>query len=121
MGVQYYVAYKSVDHSPVKANAPNTRKPYYEWLYGSNIRYEPDGSAVIEKVPTCRFVGTRKAEEAVTYQDVPLYEAPFEPSPIQFYKINKVSFESAAGYEFNRELRKVGVGHKSDRRKLLLD
>ncbi len=121
MGVQYYVAYKSVDHKPVKANAPNTRKPYYEWLYGSNIRYEQDGSAVIEKVPTCRFVGKRKAEEAVTYRDVPLYEAPFEPSPIQFYKINKASFESAAGFDFNRELRKVGVGHKADRRKLLLD
>jgi len=31
-----------------------------------------------------------------------------------------VAFDSPAGYELNRELRKVGAGHRLDRAKLLL-
>jgi len=121
MGVQYYVAYKSVKHTPEKALAPNNRKGYYDFLYGSNISYNADGSAVIKEVPVCRFVGKRKAEEAKVLQDVPLYEAEFEPGPIQFYQLKPVSFESAKGFEFNRELRKIGTGHETDRSKLFLD
>lgn len=121
MGVQYYVAYKSVKHTPEKALAPNDRKGYYGFLYGSNISYNADGNAVIKEVPVCRFVGKRKAEEANVLQDVPLYEAEFEPGPIQFYQIKPVSFESAKGFEFNRELRKIGIGHDTDRSKLFLD
>lgn len=120
MGVQYYVAYQSVKHKPVKAWAPNTRKAYYTWLYGANIAYNADGSALIKDVPVCRFIGKRKAQEARVLADVPLYEAPFEPGPIQFYRLKPAPFESRKGFEFNRELRRVGFGHQSDRAKLFL-
>ena len=121
MGVQYYVAYKSIKHKPHSARAPNDRKSYYEWLYGDNISYNADGSAILKEVPVCRFVGEKKAEEAKILENVPLYEAEFEPGPIQFYRIKPVSFESAQGFEFNRELRKIGSGHEIDRAKLFLN
>jgi hypothetical protein len=62
----------------------------------------------------------RKAEEAEIMRDLPLYEAEFAPEPIQFYRIRSAAFDSPTGFEFNRELRKVGTGHTVDRRKLLL-
>jgi hypothetical protein len=71
-------------------------------------------------VPVCRFAG-RKAEEAETLSNVPLYEAPFEPEAIQFFTVKPVPFDSDKGMELNRELRKVGAGHTLDRGKLLLD
>ncbi len=121
MGVQYYVSYKNIKSKPEKALAPNDRKGYYEFLYGSNISYNADGSAVIKEVPVCRFVGKRKAEEAKVLQNVPLYEAEFAPGPIQFYQIKPVSFESAKGFEFNRELRRIGTGYETNRGKLFLE
>ncbi len=121
MGVQYYLAYQSKGHKPVRARAPNQREPFYAWLYGDNIAYNADGSAVIKEVPICRFIGLKKAVEAETLKDVPLYEAAFETGPIQFYQIRKVSFETRPGFEFNRELRKVGVGHDLDRAALFLE
>ncbi|MGI9371480.1 MAG: hypothetical protein ACR2OJ_03215 [Hyphomicrobiales bacterium] len=120
MGVQYYVAYVSKGHKPVKPWAPNTRKPYYNWLYGENISFNDDGSAVIKNVPVCRFVGKKKAAEANVLQDIPLYEAPFEPGPIQFYTIKSVSFESRAGMEFNRELRRIGSTYDANKKKLMI-
>lgn len=120
MGVQYYVAYVSKGHKPVKPWAPNTRKPYYNWLYGENISYNDDDSAVIKNVPVCRFVGKKKATEASVLQDVPLYEAPFEPGPIQFYTIKSVNFESRAGMEFNRELRRIGSTYDANKKKLMI-
>jgi len=120
MGVKYYVAYVSKGHKPVKPWAPNTRKPYYKWLYGENISYNDDGSAVIKDVPVCRFIGKHKAKEAAMFKDIPLYEAAFEPGPIQFYTIKPVSFESRKGMQFNRELRRVSGQYDADRSKLFL-
>ncbi|MGI9482971.1 MAG: hypothetical protein ACR2OR_11510, partial [Hyphomicrobiales bacterium] len=121
MGVQYYVAYVSKGHKPVKPWAPNTRKPYYSWLYGDNISYNSDNSATMKKVPVCRFVGRKKAVEAEVLENIPLYEAPFEPAPIQFYTIKKVNFETRKGMEFNRELRRVGVNYEFNKKKLMLE
>ena len=57
--------------------------------------------------------------EAAALRDLPLYEASFAPEPIQFFR-SKVPFDSAAGFELNRELRKIGAGHTLDRARLLL-
>jgi hypothetical protein len=121
MGVQYYVAYKcDTEHTPIRTYVTNKRDPFYRWLYGNNVQLGQPGSVTLRDVPVCRFVG-RKAEEANMLSNVALYEPPFEPETIQFYKIRKVSFDSNAGMEFNRELRKVGAGHTLDRATLLLD
>ena len=77
------------------------------------------GHASLKQVPVCRFVG-KKAGEAETLTNVPLYEAKFAPEHIQFYRIKSVAFDSPPGFELNRELRKVGAGHALDRGKLLL-
>ena len=121
MGVQYYLAFKSNDHTPVKAYVSNKRDPYYRWLYGENVILGDVGQALLKSVPVCRFVGKRKSEEAQTLSSMPLYEAEFAPEAIQFYRIKPVAFDSTPGFELNRELRKVGAGHTLDRKKLLLD
>ena len=119
MGVQYYLAYKSHEHTPIRSYVANRRDPFYRWLYGDNISLAEVGRASLKQVPVCRYVG-KKADEAQTLTYVPLYEAKFAPEPIQFYRIKPVSFDSPAGFELNRELRKVGAGHVVDRGKLLL-
>jgi hypothetical protein len=119
MGVQYYLAYKSNEHTPVRAYVTNRREPFYRWLYGQNVALGEVGKTSLKSVPTCRFVG-RRAEEAETLTDVPLYEPKFTPETIQFYTIRRAAFDSAPGFELNRELRKVGAGHTLDRRKLML-
>jgi hypothetical protein len=78
------------------------------------------GKVTMREVPVCRFVG-KKAGEAETLSNVPLYEAPYEPEAMQFYIVKPVPFASDKGLELNRELRKVGAGHTLDRRKLLLN
>ena len=108
------------EHTPIRTYVTNKREPFYRWLYGNNVQLGQPGSVTLRDVPVCRFVG-RKAEEANTLSNVALFEPPFEPETIQFYKIRKVSFDSTQGMEFNRELRKVGAGHTLDRRALLLD
>src|SRR6185436_19983594 len=113
-----YLAYRSNEHTPVKTWVSNHREPFYRWLYGANIDYGPVGKARIKDVPVCRFVG-RKAVERTTYRDLPLYEPTFAPEPIQFFR-TEVAFDSAPGFELNRELRKVGAGHTLDRGRLLL-
>jgi hypothetical protein len=118
MGVQYYLAYKSNEHTPVRAYVSNRREPFYRWLYGDNVALGEPGKTRIKEVPVCRFVG-RKAVEATTLHDLPLYEPVFTPETIQFYK-TKVAFDSTPGFELNRELRKVGAGHALDRSRLLL-
>ncbi len=119
MGVQYYLAYKNTEHTPVAAYVSNRREPFYRWLYGDNIELAPVGQAKIKEVPTCRFVG-KKAEEATVYTNVPLYEADWAPESIQFYTLKPAAFDSDAGFEFNRELRKVGAGHTTNRKALFL-
>lgn len=120
MGVQYYLAYRSNEHTPVAAYVTNKREPFYRWMYGDNIELGPVGQAKLKAVPTCRFIGKKKAQEAQTLSDVPLHEAAWAPESIQFYTLKPAAFDSTPGYEFNRELRKVGVGHQTDRRKLFL-
>ena len=119
MGVQYYLAFKCRDHTPIKSNVTNRREPFYRWLYGDNINMAEVGHASLKQVPVCCYVG-KKANEAETLMNVPLYEATFAPEHIQFYRIKSVAFDSPPGYELNRELRKVGAGHVPDRGKLLL-
>jgi hypothetical protein len=119
MGVQYYLAYKNRDHTPIRSYVTNRREPFYRWLYGENITMGDVGHASLKRVPVCRYVG-KKAEEAQTLTNVPLYEAKYAPEPIQFYRVKPVAFDSTPGYELNRELRKVGAGHVTDRKKLLL-
>jgi hypothetical protein len=119
MGVQYYLAYKNRDHTPIRSYVTNRREPFYHWLYGDNITMGDVGHASLKQVPVCRF-GFKKAEEAQTLTNLPLYEAQYAPEPIQFYRIKSVAFDSTPGYELNRELRKVGAGHVTDRSKLLL-
>jgi hypothetical protein len=119
MGVQYYLAYRSNEHTPVRAWVANRREPFYHWLYGANVELADPGHTRLRQVPTCRFVG-RKADEAQVLSNVPLYEPPFTTESIQFYRVKPVAFDSDAGMELNRELRKVGAGYTVDRRKLLL-
>jgi hypothetical protein len=119
MGVQYYLAYKNRDHTPIRSYVTNRREPFYRWLYGDNIIMGEVGHARLKQVPTCRFA-LKKAEESQTFTNVPLYEAKYAPESMQFYRIKPVAFDSTPGYELNRELRKVGAGHVTDRAKLLL-
>ena len=119
MGVQYYLAYKSHEHTPIRSYVTNRREPFYRWLYGDNISMAEVGHASLKQVPVCRYVG-KKADEAQTLTNLPLYEAKYAPESIQFYRIKSVSFDSPPGFELNRELRKVGAGHVVDRGKLLL-
>jgi hypothetical protein len=119
MGVQYYLAFKNRDHTPIRSYVTNRREPFYRWLYGDNLNLGEVGHASLKQVPLCRHAG-KKAEEAQTLTNVPLYEAKYAPEHIQFYRIKSVPFDSPRGYELNRELRKVGTGHVLDRAKLLL-
>jgi hypothetical protein len=117
--VQYYIAFRSNEHTPVASYVTNQRDPYYRWLYGDNIDLAPPGQAKLKSVPTCRFVG-RKAIDGETYANMPLYEPEWTPETIQFYTLKRAAFDSNPGYEFNRELRQVGPGHTTDRAKLFL-
>lgn len=65
--------------------------------------------------------GIENAEEANTLADVPLYEAPYARESIQFYLPKPVSFQTKAGFELNRELRRIGNGYELDRAALRLD
>lgn len=120
MGVQYYLAYRSTqDRIPIAAYAKNQREPFYRWLYGKNVNLGPIGQTTLTEVPTCRFA-PRNAGEAETLQNVPLYEAEWAPETIQFYTIKGHAPDSNPGFELNRELRKIGAGHTTNRSKLLL-
>lgn len=119
MGVQYYLAFRSKDHTPVQAYVANRRAPFYDWLYGSNIELGEVGESTIKEVLTCRYVG-KKATEGQVYASLRLYQAAFAPESIQFYKVKAVPFDTPKEFGLNRELRKVGAGHALDRAKLLL-
>ena len=119
MGIKYYLAFAGKGHTPTNAYAPNNRRDFYSWLYGDNVSYNPDGSAVIKDTQTCRYVG-KKAKEAAAYENQPLYEAEYYPDQIQFYKLHPTSFQSPRGFTFNRELRRIGLGYDADMKKLFL-
>jgi hypothetical protein len=120
MGVQYYLAFKSTnDHVPSAAYVTNKREPFYRWLYGQNVNLGSVGQTTIKEVPVCRFA-PRKAALAETLSNLPLYEAKWASETIQFYTIRGHAPDSGPGFELNRELRKVGAGHTTERIKLLL-
>ncbi|NOQ47099.1 MAG: hypothetical protein GQ559_10600 [Desulfobulbaceae bacterium] len=119
MGIQYYLAFSGKKHIPQNAYAQNNRKDFYVWMYEDNVSYNSDDSAVIGETPTCRFVG-KKAKEARTFQNQPLYEAEYYHEEIQFYQLKATAFNSPRGYTFNRELRRIGVGYDTDMKNLYL-
>lgn len=121
MGVAYFHAYKSEKHEPTEAYSPNNREDFYAWLYGDNVVYTDDGGAALKTVPVCRFEGLKKADEVGSLDNVPLYEAPFEPGSIQFYQLKPAAFDSRPGMEFNRELRRLGIGYDANAKTLFLD
>ncbi len=121
MGVKFYLAYAHTeDRVPYKVYAVNRREPFYEWLYAGEVRINEVGKAWFPKVLTCSFAG-RKAYEGNTYENVPLWEAEYEPDRIQFFKTRTFSFESPQGFELIRELGRIGTGHDRDSRKLMLE
>ncbi len=119
MGIKYYLAFAGKGHTPTNAYAQNNRKDFYAWLYGDNVSYNKDGSAVIKDTQTCRFVG-KKAKEAESYSNQPLYESEYYPDEIQFYQLKPISFQAPRGFTFNRELRRIGIGYDADMEKLFL-
>ena len=120
MGVQYYIAFQAKSRVADKLWVQNDRKDYYDWLYGDEIIYGPPGEVVVKKAYECTFV-QRKAVQGKKHENVKLYEAPYEPEYLQFYTINGVRATTAKGYDFNREMRRVGYGYEVDRKALLLE
>jgi len=106
IGVQYYIAYSLKGTKPDQLRAPNERAPFYDWLYGGEVRFRDDGGAYFERVRDGRFV-QRTALDGFAYDDISLYEAPYQPERIQFYRLIDIPFA--------RELRKVGVEYPLDR------
>jgi hypothetical protein len=122
MGLKYYLAYKCAgehDRDPVGILVQNTREDFYPWLYGPDFTFNSDGTVTFKEIMDARFVG-RKALDGKTYKNISLYEAEYPEEAIQFYLLNKARFSSNAGFEFNRELRRVGYGYKPDLKKLFL-
>jgi hypothetical protein len=121
MGVQYYFAFRHTKARVAKQIwAQNNRKDYYDWLYGDEMNYGPIGQVTFDSVCEGKFV-KRKELEGKTWHDLRLYEAPYQPETVQFYKIKGVDALSHAGMDFNRELRRVGAGYEIDRAKLFLE
>ncbi len=102
IGVRYFVAYSIVNDKPRSMRAPVERGPFYDWLYGGELRIGPDGTGFFDAIRDARFAG-KKATDGALHERIPLYEAAYEPERIQFYASRPISFV--------RELRKVGVDH----------
>jgi hypothetical protein len=120
MGVQYYFAFRHTNARVAKQIwAQNNRKDFYEWMYGDEMNYGPIGQVTFDDVCEGKFVG-RKTREGKHWQGLTLYEAPYQPETLQFYKIKGVERLSDAGMDFNRELRRVGHGYEVDRAVLRL-
>jgi hypothetical protein len=120
MGVQYYIAFQGKSRVANLIWAQNNRKDFYDWLYGDEIVYGEPGEVTVKEAVSCDFV-ERKAVEGRAYTNIKLYEAPSEPEFLQFYTINGVQATSSAGYDINRELRRVGYGYEVDRKLLKID
>lgn len=121
MGVQYYFAFRHTNERVAKQIwAQNNRRDFYAWLYGDEMVYGPLGEVTFPEVCEGSFV-KRKAIEGRAWRNLKLYEAPYQPETVQFYKINGVESRSSAGFAFNRELRRVGHGYDIDRAQLHLD
>jgi hypothetical protein len=121
MGVQYYFAFRHTNARVANQIwAQNNRKDFYEWLYGDEMNYGPIGGVTFDDVCEAKFVG-RKTREGRRWKGLTLYEAPYQPETIQFYKIKGVDRLSHEGMDFNRELRRVGYGYQVDRKLLRLE
>jgi hypothetical protein len=121
MGVQYYFAFRHTKSRVAKELwAQNNRKDFYAWMYGNEMNYGPIGNVTFDDVCEAKFV-KRKTKEGKHWKDLTLYEAPYQPETLQFYKIKNVNGLSHAGMDFNRELRRVGYGYQVDRNKLFLE
>jgi len=121
MGVQYYIAFRHTNERVAKQIwSQNNRDDFYAWLYGDEMNYGPIGKVTFDEVCEGKFL-RRKAVEGEKHRGLTLYEAPYQPETLQFYKIKGVDRLSEPGMEFNRELRRVGYGYEVDRAKLFLD
>ena len=101
MGVHYFIAYSlDGDHTPGRLRVANERRAYYDWLYGGDLHFEPDGRGVFDRIHEGRFVD-RRAEEGRAYERIALYEAAYEPEKVQFYQLVDIPFA--------RELRQVAL------------
>ena len=121
MGVQYYFAFRHTNARVAKQIwAQNNRKDFYAWMYGDEMNYGPIGQVTFDDVCEGKFVG-RKTREGKHWQGLTLYEAPYQPETLQFYKIKGVERLSDPGMDFNRELRRVGHGYEVDRAVLRLE
>ncbi|MDJ0847154.1 MAG: hypothetical protein QNK04_02110 [Myxococcota bacterium] len=121
MGVQYYIAFRHTNQRVAKQIwSQNNRDDFYAWLYGDEMNYGPIGQVTFDDVCEGKFV-KRKAVEGKHHKGLTLYEAPYQPETLQFYKIKGVDRLSHPGMDFNRELRRVGQGYQIDRKKLFLD
>lgn len=121
MGVQYYIAFRHTNERVAKQIwAQNNRKDFYDWLYGDEMNYGPIGKVTFDEVCEGKFV-LRKAVAGKRWKGLTLYEAPYQPETLQFYKIKGVDRLSHPGMDFNRELRRVGQGYEIDRKLLFLD
>ena len=121
MGVQYYIAFRHTKSRVAQEIwAQNNRKDFYAWLYGDEINYGGIGEVTFKEAYDCKFQ-KRKPVQGKKYENISLYEAPYEQEYLQFYIINGVNKLSRVGMDFNKEMRRVGYGHQIDRKILLLD
>ena len=121
MGVQYYFAFRHTKSRVAKEIwAQNNREDFYAWLYGDEIDFGPIGQVTFKEAYGYKFL-KKKALQGKKYENINLYEAPYEPEYLQFYVINGVNSLSREGMDFNRELRRVGYGYEIDRKILMLD
>ena len=77
-------------------------------------------SAGCDEVYDAKYI-KRKAVQGARYENISLYEAPYEPEYLQFYVLPGTDKFSRKGVEFNQEMRRVGYGYEIDRKKLLLE
>lgn len=102
MGVRYWIAFSlGKGDKPQALRVRNERCTYYDWLYAGDLVCRP-GESRFPSIRDGAFDG-RKAVEGAEYRDVTLWEAPYEPERVQFYR--------AVDIPFARELRRVGAGH----------
>jgi hypothetical protein len=121
MGVQYYLAFRHTKSRVANQIwTQNNRDDYYKWLYGDEMNFAPIGQVTFGDVCEGKFVNGR-AREGKHHKGLTLYEAPYVPDAIQFYKIKNAATLSAKAMDFNREMRRVGYGYTVDRGKLLLE
>jgi hypothetical protein len=109
MGVRYYYAYSLKNKKPYKLRAGTDRKSFYKWLYRKGYSYDEHAKVVFEQVSTSAFEGN-KAVKGKTYSNIVLYEAPYFPEKIQFYKLKDI--------DFVRELRRVSSTYNVNRKVL---